>query len=113
MLNHSYSSVALISVPVNGGELVVNLGARRVTLGKFEIKLTDIEFRLLWALIAHNGTVVSHRQLLVQVWGAGYITATNVLHVHMKNLRDKLARNDHGANYITNIRGIGYRCDIK
>jgi len=102
----------LISCPVTGGRLLVNLAARRVFVNDDEVKLTDIEFRLLWQFIENPGIVLRLRELLSRVWGENYVTAINCLHVHIKKLRDKLRlQRDNGCS-IRNIRGVGYRFDI-
>ena len=72
------------------GELTVDLTRRQVTVGDREVQVTPTEYDLLRTLVAHAGKVLTHRQLLRQVWGTGYETETHLLRVNMSNLRHKL-----------------------
>ncbi len=91
------------------GELQVDLAARRVHLGAVEVHLTPIEFRLLAALIRHAGMVVTHRQLLRDVWGPAYVEHVHTLRVHMAGLRRKLEREPANPRYLLTELGVGYR----
>jgi len=70
--------------------LRVDLAARRVFVRDNEIHLTPIEYKLLTALIRHAGKVVTHRQLLLEVWGPGQVSEVQYLRVYMTQLRHKL-----------------------
>jgi two-component system KDP operon response regulator KdpE len=91
------------------GELKVDLAARRVTLGGREVKLTPIEHRLLAVLVKHAGMVVTHRQLLREVWGPAYVEHTHTLRVHMAALRRKLEADPAQPRYLLTELGVGYR----
>ncbi len=91
------------------GELKVELAARRVSVGGWEIKLTPIEHRLLALLAKHAGMVVTHRQLLRQVWGPAYVEHTHTLRVHMAALRRKLEVDPAQPRYLLTEIGVGYR----
>jgi two-component system KDP operon response regulator KdpE len=91
------------------GELKVDLVARRVTLATREIKLTPIEYRLLALLVKHAGMVVTHRQLLREVWGPSYVEHTHTLRVHMASLRRKLEADPAQPRYLLTELGVGYR----
>jgi two-component system KDP operon response regulator KdpE len=84
-----------------------------VTLAGDEIRLTPTEFSLLALLARNRGRLMTHRDLLVSVWGAGYGDDTQVLRAHIANLRRKLdhgrAREDRGGDYIRTDAGVGYR----
>ncbi|MGH2857605.1 MAG: response regulator transcription factor [Solirubrobacteraceae bacterium] len=75
---------------VTAGELTVDLGARMVTLAGEEVHLTPTEFGLLAQLVRNRGRLMTHRELLVSVWGAGYAQDTQVLRAHVANLRRKI-----------------------
>jgi len=88
--------------------LVVDLAARTVHRGAQEIHLTPTEFDLLRLLARNRGRLMTHRDLLVSVWGAGYGDDTQVLRAHIANLRRKIE--PAGApKYIKTDPGVGYR----
>jgi two-component system KDP operon response regulator KdpE len=91
------------------GELTVDLAARRVAVAGREIKPTPIEYRLLAALVKHAGMVVTHRQLLREVWGPSYVEHTHTLRVHMASLRRKLETDPARPRYLLTEIGVGYR----
>ena len=71
--------------------------------------LTPIEFRLLGCLAKHLGMVVTHRQLLREVWGPAHVEHTHYLRIYMKQLREKLEADPVRPRYLTTETGIGYR----
>jgi two-component system KDP operon response regulator KdpE len=91
------------------GDLEVDLAARRVRLAGAEAHLTPIEYRLLTALVRHAGLVVTHRQLLRDVWGPAYVEHTHTLRVHMAGLRRKIEREPARPRYLLTELGVGYR----
>ncbi|HET7038707.1 MAG TPA: response regulator [Gemmatimonadales bacterium] len=91
------------------GDLRVDLAARRVDLGGTEIHLTPTEYRLLAVLMRHAGRVVTHRQLLKEVWGVNAIQHTHYLRVYMTQLRHKIERDPARPEYFTTELGVGYR----
>jgi two-component system, OmpR family, KDP operon response regulator KdpE len=74
-----------------------------------EINLTPIEFKLLSVLIRHRGKVVTHRQLLKEVWGPSYIEQNPYLRIVILNLRRKLEENPTRPHYLITEPGVGYR----
>ena len=90
------------------GELRVDLAKRQVFRGSDEIHLTPIAFRLLAVLVRNAGRVVTHRQLLRDVWGAK-ATDTHYLRVFMGQLRQKLEPNPSKPRYLMTESGVGYR----
>jgi two-component system KDP operon response regulator KdpE len=95
------------------GSVTVDLAAHRVTAldGKTEseIRLTPTEWHLLEVLLRHPGRLLSHRQLLAQVWGPGYETAGGNLRVYMAQLRRKLEADPARPRYLLTEPGMGYR----
>ena len=90
-------------------DLVVDLDEHRAHLGGQDIHLTPTEFRLLAFLVEHAGQLVTHRQVLGEVWGAGYDRDVHLLRMTIRNLRLKLDAVAPGAGYITTEYGLGYR----
>jgi two-component system KDP operon response regulator KdpE len=93
----------------SSGQLTVDLGRRLVTVAGREVQLTPNEYELLRTLVTHAGKVLTHRQLLRQVWGVAYETETHLLRVNMSNLRHKLEPDAARPNYILTEPGVGYR----
>jgi two-component system KDP operon response regulator KdpE len=89
--------------------LTIDLAAHTVHAGEEEIHLTPTEFSLLRVLAVNRGLLITHRQLLTEVWGPEYGDATPVLRTHIANLRSKLAAADAGSRLIRTESGIGYR----
>jgi two-component system, OmpR family, KDP operon response regulator KdpE len=91
------------------GELRVDLGARLVFLRGEEVRLTRTEYRLLAVLVQNAGRVVTHRQLLREVWGPGSASETHYLRVYMAQLRHKLEDDPAQPRYLLTETGVGYR----
>ena len=89
--------------------LRVDLARRRVWLGDAEVRLTPIEYRLLAVLVRHAGKVLTHRQLLQEVWGPGQVEQTHYLRVYMANLRRKLEADPARPRFLRTEPGVGYR----
>ena len=87
----------------------MDLARRRVWLGETEIRLTPIEYRLLATLVRHAGKVLTHRQLLQEVWGPGQVEQTHYLRVYMANLRRKLEADPARPRFLRTEPGVGYR----
>jgi two-component system, OmpR family, KDP operon response regulator KdpE len=93
-------------VSVEGVE--IDLARRAVAVGGSEVHLTPTEFELLRQLVRNRGRLMTHRQLLESVWGAGYAEDTQVLRAHIANLRRKLEPAGT-PRYIRTDPGVGYR----
>jgi two-component system KDP operon response regulator KdpE len=91
------------------GELKVDLAHRRVFLAGAEVHLTPTEYKLLTTLVRHAGKVLTHRQLLKDVWGAHAAEQTANLRVYMTQLRHKLERAPAKPRYLLTEAGVGYR----
>jgi two-component system KDP operon response regulator KdpE len=94
------------------GDLMVDLGLRLVFRGGTEVHLTPIEYKLLTALVRHAGRVLTHRQLLKDVWGPNALEHTHYVRVYMTQLRHKLEHDPAQPRYLVNEAGIGYRLKI-
>ena len=91
------------------GEVSVDAIRRQVFRGKEEVHLTPTEYKLLLTLLRHAGQVLTHRQLLREVWGANYVEQTHYLRVYMAQLRHKLERDPTRPRLLLTEPGIGYR----
>jgi two-component system KDP operon response regulator KdpE len=91
------------------GELVIDLSDRSVSRGGEAIHLTRIEFELLRVLAQHHGRLVTHRQLLQEVWGPEYGAETHYLRVHVAHIRSKLEPDPSRPTYVITEPGVGYR----
>jgi two-component system KDP operon response regulator KdpE len=91
------------------GKLKVDLGLRRVTFGGEEIALTPIEYDILRLLAQNIGKVLTHRQLLQNVWGQSYNDDYHLLRVNISNLRRKIEPDPTRPYYILTEAGVGYR----
>lgn len=89
--------------------LRVDLAKREVFLNDREVHLTPIEYRLLAVLIKYAGKVVTHSQLLKEVWGPPYANQTQYLRVYMAQLRHKLEADPARPRFLMNEPGVGYR----
>lgn len=91
------------------GDVRVDLAARQVTRAGMDVHLTPIEYRLLAVLIANAGRVLTQRQLLLDVWGAGFVERPHYLRVHMSHLRHKLEDDPAQPRYLLTETAVGYR----
>jgi two-component system KDP operon response regulator KdpE len=112
-LRHAARAAGQPDEPVfTTGELRVDLEHRRVFAREREVHLTPTEYKLLVVLVRHAGKVLTHRQLLNQVWGANTVTQTPVLRVHMADLRHKLERDPAQPQHLLTEPGVGYRLRV-
>lgn len=91
------------------GELTVDLSRRIVSVAGNEIPLTPTEYDLLRVLVSHAGKVLTHRQLLREVWGPGYESELHLLRVNISNLRRKIEPDLARPRYLVTEPGVGYR----
>jgi len=89
--------------------LKVDLTRRLVSVGNEDISLTPTEYDLLRILVQNAGRVITHRQLLRQVWGSAYENEAHLLRVNMSNLRRKIEPDPTRPRYIITEPGVGYR----
>ncbi|MGO9833440.1 MAG: response regulator [Polyangiaceae bacterium] len=97
---------------VTFGDLSVDFDARRVTHGGRPVNLTCTEYRLLSVMIGTPGRVLTHQQILRQVWGPRHASEMNYLRVYMKRLRLKLEAEPTRPKYLVNELGVGYRFHV-
>lgn len=90
------------------GELRIDLARRRVSIGERDIHLTRTEFNLLNELARHPNQVLTHEQLLVEVWGAGYRDDVEYLRAYVRYLRQKLESDPSNPILIVTSLGVGY-----
>jgi len=93
----------------SSGELTVDLARRMVTVGEREVQLTPTEYDLLRVLVANAGKVLTHHQLLREVWGVGYDQELHMLRVNISNLRRKIEPDPTRPRHILTEPGVGYR----
>lgn len=91
------------------GDLVIDFTRRVVTLAEEEVKLTKTEYEILRYLAQNADKVITHRQLLTEVWGPGYEDEAHYLRVHIGNLRRKIEPATVRPRYILTEPGVGYR----
>ncbi|HEY7491362.1 MAG TPA: response regulator [Candidatus Tectomicrobia bacterium] len=94
------------------GDLRLDLARRQVHMAEQPVHLTPIEYRLLSTLVRYAGKVITHRQLLQEVWGPGYAHETHYLRVYMGQLRHKLEADPARPRYLVTEPGVGYRLQI-
>jgi two-component system, OmpR family, KDP operon response regulator KdpE len=95
------------------GLLSVDLINRIVKICDKEIQLTPTEYDIMRVLVNHAGRVVTHRQLLQEVWGEQYRDELHMLHVNISNLRRKIEIQPARPHYITTEPGVGYRLRVE
>lgn len=108
-LRHLAKSHSGQETVIASGGLVIDLARHIVTIGGNEVKLTATEFRLLAYLAGHSDRVLTHQNLLVNVWGPEYRDNVEYLRVFMSQLRKKLEANPKQPEYLLSEPGIGYR----
>lgn len=94
------------------GELQVDLTRRMVTLRGETVKLTPTEYALLRLMVQHAGRVLTHRQILKEVWGPAYIDESHYLRVYFSQLRQKIEENPALPKYLLTEPGVGYRLAV-
>lgn len=95
---------------ISVGDLEIDVAAHRVLVAGEEVHLTPTEWGLLKALASNRGRLLTHRALLIEVWGPEYADDNHVLRGQIANLRRKIEPAD-GPRYIRTDAGIGYRFD--
>ena len=90
-------------------ELEVDLARRKVSVRGGEVQLTPTEYDLLRLLVSHAGKVLTHGQILRQIWGVAYVEQPHVLRVNISNLRHKIEQDPSRPRYILTEPGVWYR----
>lgn len=91
------------------GDLRVDMVQRQVLVNGQEVHLSPIEYKLLTTMIHHAGKVITHRQLLREVWGPGYTNESHYLRVYVAQLRRKLEADPARPRFLITEPGVGYR----
>jgi DNA-binding response OmpR family regulator len=104
-LERAPNGLSLIQV----GNLTIDLTQRQVQIDGLRVDLTPIEYQILAYLARHVGQVLTHEQILAEVWGEEYAGENHYLWVHMAHLRRKLEPDSKQPRYILTERGVGYR----
>jgi two-component system, OmpR family, KDP operon response regulator KdpE len=108
-LRHAQQARGVTETVVEIGPLRVDFGRREVTLDGRELHLTPIEYRLMALLASHAGKVLTHRQILNEVWGPGHAEQTHYLRVYMAQLRRKIEQDPARPKLLATEPGVGYR----
>jgi two-component system KDP operon response regulator KdpE len=108
-LRHSARGAGVAGPVLNAGDIRVDFDKRLVFRADEEVHLSPIEYKLLAMLMKNVGKVVTHRQLLREVWGPSHATETQYLRVYMGQLRHKLEREPARPRYLLTEPGVGYR----
>jgi len=95
------------------GDLTVDFTSRRIFCRGSEISLTPTEYDILRVLVTHAGKVLTHSQILRQVWGIAYLEQPHVLRVNISNLRRKIELNPAVPKFIITEPGVGYRLSVE
>ena len=106
-LRHSLNKEEAAVIQVKN--LVVDFATRRITVGGAEVKLSKTEYDLLRLLARHAGKVLTHRQILREIWGPGHEEDTHYLRVYIAHLREKVEKNPESPELILTELGVGYR----
>jgi len=107
---HSAAVRAEGAEPVfEAGGLKIDVAARQVYRDGQEVHLTALEYKLLATLVRHAGRVVTHRQLLKEVWGPASVNETQYLRVYMAQLRHKIEKDPARPALLVTETGVGYR----
>jgi two-component system KDP operon response regulator KdpE len=97
------------SARVAFGDVAIDVAARRASRGGTSVHLTQVEFRLLAALLRFPDKVVTHRQLLREVWGPSHAADSHYLRIYMARLRQKLEADPARPRHLVTEVGVGYR----
>lgn len=108
-LRHAHAATEPVDPVIELGALRIDAPRREVTRDGVEIRLTPIEYRLLLALARNAGKVLTHRQLLREVWGPGQVEHTHYLRVYMAQLRRKIEPDPARPAMLVTEQGVGYR----
>jgi two-component system KDP operon response regulator KdpE len=98
---------------VVAGDLTIDLLRREVRRKGQEVRLTPIEYKLLTTLVRHAGLVLTHRQILREVWGPGYGNESHYLRIFIHQLRHKLEENPSHPRHLITEAGVGYRFRVE
>ncbi|WP_425058977.1 Transcriptional regulatory protein WalR [Sporomusa carbonis] len=102
-LNHNHTTTE-----IKNGEVTINLAQQRIWIGNRELKLTETEYKLFSLLMLNAGKVLTHEQLLSDVWGNEYRDEVGYLRVAVARIRQKIKNMDFDGSFIVTYPGLGY-----
>lgn len=109
-LRHASDRAQLVESPsMHAGPLEIDISARRVRLREADVHLTPIEYQLLLTLARRPGRVLTHQQILREVWGEHTTSKPHHVRVHMAQLRRKIEDDPARPRFILTEMGVGYR----
>jgi two-component system KDP operon response regulator KdpE len=111
-LRHSLQARGSQETVLEAGDLVIDLARHVVSRAGGEVKLTATEFELLAYLATHAGRVLTHRSILLNVWGPEYVDSVEYLRVFMSQLRRKLEADPKRPRHLVTEPGVGYRFSL-
>jgi two-component system KDP operon response regulator KdpE len=91
------------------GPLQINYSTHQVLVNGSQVKLTPIEYKLLYQLTRNAGQVLQHDQLLTKIWGPEYLGEFDYLRIYVRRLREKIEPDPQHPQYILTERGLGYK----
>jgi two-component system, OmpR family, KDP operon response regulator KdpE len=100
---------ATVQTRIDAGALSIDLAAHRVQRDGVDLHLTPTEYELLTVLAKHRGKVLTHRQLLREIWGAAHVESPHYLRIYMRALRHKIEADPTRPRYLLTEVGVGYR----
>ncbi len=98
-----------VSGRIEAGALLIDIAARRVQVRGTDVHLTPREYQLLLALASQRGKVLTHRQLLREVWGPAHVESPHYLRIYMRALRTKIEDDPAQPRWLLTEIGVGYR----
>jgi two-component system, OmpR family, KDP operon response regulator KdpE len=107
-LRHSHKPATEL-VQYQNDDLLVDFVKREVKVSDYPVTLTPTEYNILRTLVIHAGRVLTHQQLIREVWGGNYETNSHLLRVNVSNLRRKIETNPLQPRHIITEPGVGYR----
>jgi DNA-binding response OmpR family regulator len=99
------------SLVFHAGDLILDFGRFEASRAGRTIDLTAMEFKLLRTFVAHRRQVLTHDQLIAEVWGRDVFLSDRVIYTHVNNLRQKIEADPARPRVLVSVRGVGYRFD--
>jgi two-component system KDP operon response regulator KdpE len=109
IMRRTYRETAEFTPEIRLGELEVDILNRSARIGDHQLHLTSMEVNLLYLLAANAGRVLTRDEILDYLWGVEFVSESNVVDRHIRNLRAKLRDDWHRPRYIATVPGRGYR----
>jgi DNA-binding response OmpR family regulator len=109
LTRRSYGQAVVFNPILKVGEIEIDIMQRQVRAGTSELHLTGLEQSLLYLLVAHAGQIVTRDEILDSLWGVDYVSESNVVDRHIRNLRAKLQNDWRKPRFIATVPGRGYK----